>query len=91
MFLPLLGERAGVRASVSSNLIFEVVGSHFPVKTTSFRAHSRLCTFLNGQLSAKERTEGAKTPHVLSVLGGYNFTGRPVAADLSAAKITLWL
>ena len=38
MLLPLLGERAGVRASVSSNLIFGVVGSNSLGKSSSFEA-----------------------------------------------------
>ena len=49
MFLPLLGERAGVRASVSLNLIFGVVGSNSLEITKSFRADSfRLLTSLTG-------------------------------------------
>src|SRR5437762_6380221 len=49
---PLLGERAGVRASIASNLILGVVGSNSPGKGSSFRADSRRLLLLLRVVSA---------------------------------------
>src|SRR5437016_14420100 len=71
-------------------------GSHVRESTaSSSNARTRLSALREFSHPATNCTnsdpEGAKKPCARCVLGGYNFTGRTVAADLSAAKMTLWL
>ena len=75
---PLLGERAGVRASVFSNLIFGVVGSNSSGKTRSFRAD-----YSGDEIADldEDRRSTSRSPSLPNRTGGSPASGFPVGSS----------
>src|SRR5437773_4780646 len=95
---PLLGERAGVRASVFSNLIFGVVGSNSSGKTRSFRADYSGDEIAGlGALASRRRDAGApssrgkhaRLPGVLAPLVWHCLMGTHVGCCFISGLLTL--